>query len=351
MSAPHEHPLAGLRILDMSWLLPGPFCTGVLADLGADVVKVEPPGGDYYQAIAPGAYTVINAGKVVRRLDLKSTTGRNELRRIIQEADVFIEGFRPGVMARLGFDFAAVSSLNPRIIYASISGYGQTGPLSDRPGHDVNYMAKAGALSIPDTIGVPSARGGLPIGDLAAGLFTAVNILSAIVANRAGTAIARYIDMSITEAILHLGQIRYADYLADPPDRRSWHHLLGGNGVFTTSDGVRLALGVVETKFWDAFWPICSLPVGTEQILTEPECRKLLEQQIASRGYDFWEDELARLGLPFTKVSDPEEAMADPLFEARGIRREFTGAGGETIQSVALPGRMVPTARRNSNAF
>lgn len=343
--------LDGVRILDMSWLLPGPFCSGILADLGADVVKVEPPTGDYYQDAAPGAYKLINRGKISYRLDLKSDGGRDELARLIARADVLIEGFRPGVMARLGFDFASVRKINPEIIYASISGYGQTGPLLDRPGHDVNYMAQAGVLSIPDTIGKPSARGGLPVGDLAAGLYTAVNILAALHARSSAPKRAHYIDMSISEAILHLAQVRYADYLANPAENRNWHHLFGGNGVFTTSDGVGLALGIVEQKFWDSFWPICGKDAGFEKTLDEAERRQAIEQEIRARDSEFWEREMNAAGLPFTKVLDPAEAVSSPHFVARNVIGEVIGPAGRKIPSVALPGGMVGPARRQSVAF
>ncbi len=344
-------PLAGVRVIDMSWLLPGPFCTGILADLGADVVKVEPPSGDYYQDVVPGTYAVINAGKIRRRLDLKSGEGRAELSRLIAQADVLIEGFRPGVMARLGFDFPKVRAINPAIIYASISGYGQSGPLSDRPGHDVNYMAQAGALSIPDTIGKPSARGGLPVGDLSAGLYTAVNIIAALRAKAAGQAEACHIDMSITEAILHMAQVRYADYLSDTAGGRNWHHLLGGNGVFKTSDGVGLALGIVEPKFWNSFWSICGQPPGTETGLSEAERRERIEAEIAARDSAFWEERMTAADLPFTRVLDPAEALSSPLFAERGMIHQVAGPEGRKIPAVALPGKMVPAGRRDSSAF
>src|SRR5690606_27158629 len=143
-------PLHGIRILDLSWLLPGPFCTSVLADLGADVVKVESPGaGDYMRELVPDAFLAVNRNKRSICLNLKDPDGKALLLDLAKNADVLIEGFRPGVVDRLGIGYEDLKAQNPAIVYVSLSGYGATGPYSRRPGHDLNYLAVSGALSIP----------------------------------------------------------------------------------------------------------------------------------------------------------------------------------------------------------
>ncbi len=141
-------PLAGLRVLDLSELLPGPYATSLLADLGAEVVKVERPGGDNARAIVPDMVEALNRGKRSICIDLKTEAGRAVLRSLAERSDVLVEGFRPGVTRRLGVDYDSLSALNPRLIYASVSGYGASGPQALRPGHDLNYLSAAGVVGL-----------------------------------------------------------------------------------------------------------------------------------------------------------------------------------------------------------
>src|SRR5688572_12612352 len=177
-SRPNEPPLAGVRVLDLTRLVPGPMCTMHLADLGADVVKVEDTGaGD---AVPPQLRALVNRNKRGIRLDLKRAEGVDALLRLVRDADVLVEGFRPGVMQRLGLGYDAVSAINPRIVYCSVTGYGQDGPDRDRPGHDLNYCAEAGVADQMGSAGVP-ALSNVPIADLMGGaLAAAMGILSAL---------------------------------------------------------------------------------------------------------------------------------------------------------------------------
>src|SRR6056297_2994227 len=159
-----------MRVLDFSWLLPGPFCTMQLADLGAEVIKVESPGGDYARDMLPGLFAAANRNKRSIIVDLKANDAADLVEALVRKADVVVEGFRPGVAERLGIGFSRLSQINPRLVYASISGYGAKGPMAQTVGHDVNYLAMAGVLSIPGQWGAGSARSGLPVGDIAAAM-------------------------------------------------------------------------------------------------------------------------------------------------------------------------------------
>ena len=192
-------PLAGVRVLDLTRLLPGPLGTLHLADLGADVIKIEDTGaGDY---ASPAVRALVNRNKRAIRIDLKQPEGVATLLRLCREADVLVEGFRPGVMQRLGVGYEAVAAVNPRIVYCSISGFGQTGPLRDMPGHDLNYAALAG---VADQIGNAAgpALSNLPVADLLGGTMTAVMGILAALFDAARTGRGRHVDIAIADGVL-----------------------------------------------------------------------------------------------------------------------------------------------------
>src|SRR5256884_167747 len=173
MAAEPWLPLRGVRVVDFSMFVPGPFATAIFADLGAEVIKVEPPRGDPGRSYVPVQFNTGNRNKRSLALDLKSSPSRDVVEKLVKKADIVIEGFRPGVARRLGLDYEKLKTHNPEIIYCSISGYGQTGPWRERPGHDVNYVAAAGGLAFPGQWLNPPARSSLPVADMAAGRFPA----------------------------------------------------------------------------------------------------------------------------------------------------------------------------------
>ena len=241
--------LTGLRILDFTALLPGPFGTVILADLGADVIKVEPPGGEFGRRFPTEMFPVANRNKRSLCLDLKDLASRPLIARLAEWADIAVEGFRPGVADRLGIGAAALRAIKPSLVYASLSGYGQTGPWRDAPGHDFNYLAAAGALSLKGhwADAVPH-RSGLPVADLAGGCYIAIAVLAAVLRARE-TGEGATLDLSLFEASMSFTSVRTGlDERA--PDRL---HLHPTNDVFATADGRRLALGIVEDRFWAAF--------------------------------------------------------------------------------------------------
>ncbi|MBE0627003.1 MAG: CoA transferase, partial [Burkholderiales bacterium] len=173
-------PLEGIKVADFSALIPGPFSSAILSDLGADVIKIEPPRGDAARTLLPAVFHAANRNKRSIALDLKHAQARPVIERLARWADVLIESNRPGVAARLGIDYASLSALNPRLIYCSLSGYGQNGPWRDKPGHDIGYVGASGGLSYPGSwLGKP-ARSSIPIADMQGGSFVTIAILAAL---------------------------------------------------------------------------------------------------------------------------------------------------------------------------
>jgi crotonobetainyl-CoA:carnitine CoA-transferase CaiB-like acyl-CoA transferase len=257
-----DQPLAGISILDLTRLLPGGFCTLVLADLGADVLKIEEPRrGDYLRAFPPlgktqsALFTAINRGKRSMTLNLKSEAGRALLLDLARRADVLVESFRPGVLARLGLDYARLHAANQRLIVCSISGYGQQGPLRDRAGHDLNYLGYAGALPLfaPRGGGRPIVPG-VQLADLGGGALTAaVGILAALFERERGGP-RRQLDIAMTDGVLHwLAATAAEQWAAGATPVGGRGPLSGGYAcysVYSTADGRALTVAAVEPHFW-----------------------------------------------------------------------------------------------------
>ena len=237
-------PLAGLKVVDFSMFVPGPFASAILADLGAEVIKVEMPRGDPGRAYVPVQFATENRNKRSSALDLKHEESPAIVERLVRHCDIVIEGFRPGVARRLKIDFETLRKAKPDLIYCSISGYGQTGPWRERPGHDVNYVAAAGALAFPGQWLQPPARSSLPLADMGGGAFSAISILAAL---REGK--GAYLDISLFESAFFWAAMRHG---LDPQvDPRA--HIFPVNDVFETADGRRLTLGILEEHFWTNF--------------------------------------------------------------------------------------------------
>lgn len=336
---PLHDALAGLRIVDLTRLLPGPLATLRLAQWGADVLKVEDPGeGDGARALwrteaeaaagEPGAfYRQLNAGKRVLRLDLRSAEGKAALLEELRGADALIEGFRPGVMARLGLGFETVSALNPRLVMVSISGYGQQGPWAQRAGHDINYIAMAGVLEQVASASGEIALPNFQIGDLLGGSQAATSALLAAVLAAQRTGRGRHVDISMTHEVLrHQVVVRTAlEALGRvPPAGRD---LLSGGvpcyGVYRTADGCHLAVGALELKFWQALctalgrpqwerrhWSLGEAP-GSAAAL---ELRAQLQDLLAAQSLAHWVRLFDQVDACVTPVLRLDEALAHPLF-------------------------------------
>ena len=310
--------LKGVRVLDLSIWRPGPYATSLLVALGADVLKVEPPGGDPMRQYAE-LFESINAGKRSVVLDLKDGDDRARALELATEADVLVEGFRPGVMSRLGLDEQTVRAAHAGLVYCSISGYGQSDPRAALPGHDVNYQAWAGALAPEGGTGKISP---LPVADLAAGLTAAFGICAAVV-GRAVTGTGTYLDVSMTDVLATwTGRARSSDEGAPA----SASGPVPGYGLFTTSDGGQLALGVLsEQHFWFA---LCS-ELGLDELgaldfaarsARGAELQHAISTAIAARARDDLVDALVAANVPVAPVLDRTGMLASAPFPPFPIR-------------------------------
>jgi crotonobetainyl-CoA:carnitine CoA-transferase CaiB-like acyl-CoA transferase len=231
-------------------LLPGPYATRLLCDLGADVIKVERPEGDAITEMLPGLYEFLNRGKRVVRLDLKSNEGRRRAHALMGEADVVVEGFRPGVADRLSLGYEMAKQLQPHVVYCSISGFGQDGPNRDEPGHDIAYEASGGAFAGPITAGAAIGRPHVPVGDLGSATFAAFTI-SSVLADRSRTE-ACYLDLSMQEVVAYLAVSRWGTFLSDGRSATldQLANYSPGHCVYRTGDDRFIACAAVEDRFW-----------------------------------------------------------------------------------------------------
>lgn len=327
--------LSGLRVLDLTRNLPGPFATRLLADLGATIVKVEPPEGDPARPLA-ALFEALNHGKDCRTIDFRSSADLDRLRAWVQEADVLLDSFRPGVLQGLGLDAATLHALNPRLVMVSITGYGQHGPWAQKAGHDLNFMALSGVL---DQMRAPTgelALSNVQWGDLAGGSAMACIAVLAAVFEAQKTGQGRHLDVSMVHGLhaqLVMPQATGA-MLAPLLGRRpgAGEDLLNGvlpcYNLYATQDGRHLAVGALEFKFWKAACEVFGRPDWVQrhwqrgQLPGSPDCAALraeVAQLVASQPLAVWSERFAQADACVTPVLTLEEAQAHPLF-ADGAR-------------------------------
>jgi CoA:oxalate CoA-transferase len=334
-------PLEGIRVADFSHVMAGPFATHLLRLLGAEVIKIEAPGrGDAmrhygadrrYDGMSP-AFIGINAGKKSLVLDLKQPLAREAARRLIKSADVLVENFRPGVMAKFGLDYASARELKPELIYCSVSGYGQNGPRRDWPAIDNIVQATSGMMSLGGAAGDGPMRVGFPVVDTLTGQTAAFAILAALL-RRERTGQGEFIDVAMFDASLAFMTSAIVPYLVTgkPPERTGNVGYSGQPtaGVFTAQDGRQISLGVVQQAQFEVFareverahW------LSDERFLT-PDLRRQniramqdeLERLFLERPASEWESRLSAAGIPCGMVRDVTEAAALPALEARRLR-------------------------------
>ncbi len=324
--------LAGIRVLDLTRLLPGPACTRMLAEWGAEVLKIEPPEGDYgnrlgladdapAEQVAP-LYRIVNRGKQVERLDLKSAAGRERLLALVAQSDVLVEGFRPGVMARLGLGYDALRDVNPALVYCAITGYGSASAWAHRAGHDINYLAMSGVLDQIGERGRPPAISNWQIADLAGGaLAAAARICAALVQAKTGGRGA-FVDVSMTHEVAKLNIIAAHGLALDAARPRGEDWLTGGwpcYGVYATADGRFLAVGALEEKFWhvlcDALAKPRLKPLGCCEGVVALRVRKELADCFAAHPLAYWTDFFDGIDCCVTPVLTLAEANEHRLFK------------------------------------
>jgi crotonobetainyl-CoA:carnitine CoA-transferase CaiB-like acyl-CoA transferase len=319
--------LAGVRVLDLSIWRPGPYATQLLVELGADVVKVEPPDGDPMR-VFPTLFAVLNAGKRSAAVDLKNAAERDGVIALARDADVVVEGFRPGVVRSLGVDDESVRRVNPSVVYCSISGYGQDGPLAQVPGHDVNYQAWAGTLE-PRTEDDAPVVPRPPIADLAGGAYAALAVCAALM-RRSRTGEGESVDVSMTDV---LASWTGAVPPLALPDGQEVGGQVAGYGTFRTGDGGWVALGVIsEDHFWAGLTRVLGLDDAAalsfaERLTLGGQLTARIAEGIAERKRDELVRELAAAGVPASPVLSQREMLRAEHFRSRGTVAD--GADGE----------------------
>ena len=322
MTSSTSQPLSEIRIVDLSLALPGPYATFLLSELGATVTRVVPPSGDPALEYLP-MLRWINAGKSVRELDLKRGHDRAELLDMVGSADVFVEGFRPGVVNRLGVDHLSLAAVNRGLVYCSLSGFGQTGPYRHVPGHDINYQSLAGVPHLTSAFGEPvnGARPEASIADLAMSTFTVIAVLAAL-QERTRSGVGSYVDLAAADATVSLLGPYITSLAAGSPIARPIPHY----GTFQARDGKWLSLGgLFEQQFWVNEVTAFDLPAHwAHYTLTERQresviIRGAIAERIRSRDRDDWVHQLIGLNVPAMTVLDPVEVISGSYFRDRGV--------------------------------
>jgi crotonobetainyl-CoA:carnitine CoA-transferase CaiB-like acyl-CoA transferase len=352
-------PLDGLVVLDLTTHLSGPFCGMQLADLGADVIKIESPQGDSMRGAPPfiegesAPFMLWNRNKRGIRLDLKDAADLEAFWGLLDGADVVLENFRPGVMKRLGLGWEALSARNPRLVLGSISGFGQTGPYAGRGGFDLMVQAMSGLMSVTGPKGGPPYRIPLAISDVGAGLYLTIGILAALQARQA-TGKGQWVETSLLEATVSLGVYEAASYFANgkrPEKLGQAHRGSSPYQVFQTSDGW-LTIGGAQQNF---FRKLCAM-IGKPEFADDPRFKTnaervknndlivgLLQAEVLKRSTDEWMVALEAEGIPAGPVLHHDEVFADPQILARGMVAEVMHAKAGRQKTLGVPIKMSAT--------
>ena len=367
MNAADEKPLSGLRILDFTRVLAGPYCTALLADLGAEVIKVEPPQGDDYRHIGPfypdgssALFEAVNRGKRGIVLDLAKESDRNVALALARKADVLVENFRPSVAAKLGIGYPAIAAINPRLVYASISGFGQDGPNTARPAYDFILQAMSGIMAVtgdPDGSPMPV---GEAIADISAGLFASWAILAALV-ERQRTDRGRYIDVGMFDAMIAMQPIMVARLQAtgQAPLRVGNKHALSAPfGVFRAADG-EFVLAVLNEKLFATL----ATTIGCTEIASdarfasdaerrthETELREIIEAWSLQRKLADVVAALIAAGVPASDVQDIGQALASDQVRARPVLQSVAHPALGALDMPEQPARFAGVARGRGRA-
>lgn len=341
-------PLSGIRVIDLSQFLPGPFAAQTLSDMGADVVKVEPPSGDPMRSLNPFTnergdfpfHAIVNAGKRLVRLDLKSHDGKGAFCQLIAAADVLIESYRPGVMERLGLDFSYLSSLNPRLVHCALSGYGQTGPLRQRSGHDINYLASSGGLQVSGSKELPIVSFP-PVADYG-GAMQAVIAIQAALLGRAQTGQGSYLDVAMADTMLSWQAFGLTQQMLAGrgegvrPDRAGG--LLNGGAacyqIYETKDQRFVSLGAIEVPFWENFCNAVGHKDWIERqfdALPQNDLIDDVQGLFHERSRDEWDRELGDVDCCYHPVLNYEELAISPQIMDRKVWVSENKQSGETV--------------------
>ena len=353
-------PLEGLTVIDLSQVLAGPLCTMILGDLGADVIKVEPPHGDQSrQSLGTrigndsAAFLAVNRNKRSIVLDLQTTSERRTLHRLVANADIVVENFRPGVAERLGAGYDELSELNPRLVYGSLTGFGSHGPYAARAGLDLVVQAMTGLMSVTGEEGRP-VKNGPPVADLSAGLYLTIGILAALESRRK-TGRGQLVKTSLYESALSLAVWETAELWANgetPGPMGSAHRMAAPYQALRTSDGY-VVVAATNERLWRRLCDLVGLPhladdprflTNADRLEHRQELAALLEDVLADRTTDEWVQELVAAGVPGGPLYDYAQTLADPHTEATGMLVETEHPAAGKIRMLGSPVHLADSA-------
>ncbi|WP_313464566.1 MULTISPECIES: CaiB/BaiF CoA transferase family protein [Pseudomonas] len=345
-------PLASLKILDFSTLLPGPFASLLLADMGAQVLRVESPTRmDLVRVLPPhvdgtsASHAYLNRNKRCIALDLKQAEAVEVVKQLVQEYDIVLEQFRPGVMDKLGVGYEALKAINPKLIYVSITGYGQTGPLRDRAGHDINYLALAGVASYTGRRETGPLPLGVQLADIGGGSLHGVMGLLAAVIHRLQTGEGQQVDVSMTDCAFSLHGMAGAGYLAAGVEPEMEGLALNGGSFYDyyrTRDGRWFSVGSLEPQFMQQFCAAIGRPeLAARGLSPKPEEQQALKREIAiefeKQDFAHWQERFAALDACVEPMLSLAEAVEHPQLRERGVVTQVPNGKGGAQRQVACP--------------
>lgn len=342
----NQGALDGITVLDLSRLLPGPFCSMILADHGARVIAIEDK-----RFLADDLFvTTVNRNKEHMSLNLKTPEGREIFFRLVDKADVLLEGFRPGVVNRLGIDYDTVKKINPKIIYCAITGYGQTGPCRSRVGHDVNFLGYAGVLDLIGEPDRPPSIPGVQFADLAGGgMNAAIGILLSLLA-REKTAKGQYIDISMTDGMVSLLPLTLflRQRMEQEPKRGETllSHRYAFYNTYETFDGRHISIGAVENRFWKRLCEHLGVPEYASLQYDEKrriEIINFMRAAFKQKSLDEWETELSDFDVCWSPIHNLTEVLQDPLFTEREMVVDIDEKSGRTAKTLGIPVKLSET--------
>jgi crotonobetainyl-CoA:carnitine CoA-transferase CaiB-like acyl-CoA transferase len=358
-------PLAKLRVLDVSQVMAGPFCTMMLADMGADVIKIEPPGtgdqtrgsmGFKMKGSDSMGFINLNRNKRSVTLNLKNAAGREALYRLVASADVLVENYRPGVMKKLQCDYDTLRKINRRLIYASISGFGQSGPWADRPGFDLIAQAMSGVMSVTGYPGGPPVKAGVPVADIGCALFALFGILSAYIGSRESGE-GQYVDASLFEAALAFSIWDTSEYWGTgriPQPLGTSNRMSAPYQAVRAADGY-FVMGATNQKMWQGLCKLIRRPelqddprfadissrLANREVLIEE-----LEKTFTTRPGEEWVNDFLAAGIPAGRLNSYPEAFASPHAVFRQMRLDIAHPVEGTVPNIGFPVKMSGTPQQ-----
>jgi crotonobetainyl-CoA:carnitine CoA-transferase CaiB-like acyl-CoA transferase len=351
-----EMVLENISVLDLTGLLPGPFCTQLLADFGAQVIKVEGPGGDKGRVLGAklhsetGSFVMLNRNKKSLSLNLKREKGKEIFFRLAERSDIIIETFRPGTVGRLGIGYETIKKINPRIIYCSLSGYGQEGPYRDRPNHDINFLGLSGLLDITGFEGSFPVIPGGQIGDITGGLLAAIGILLALHA-RERTGVGQYVDVAMMDGVLAGLAVTFGEYLATGAVPGRGKGLLNGGyacySVYETKDNLYWSVGAMEPHFWEALCRSFNKEELISRQFSDQGVQAAMTREMAEvfkkKTQDEWVEFFKDKDIPCEPVLSLDKVANHPQIQFRKMITEIDHPREGRIKQLSTPIRLSAT--------